>query len=307
LFTIREDEDLDPPSDDQDPEEADEDPAPPLQDIESSDDESSAGDWAELEEFDEPYMGRLAKDDDFFGSIREACLLTEENPLEGAGPPILLEEDFDDRDFPSLAAHDHPYQDDSNRCGTMGQDPTTEAKASESKFRVRKSSKPMDRPDRGDHKDRQPLTVLMEISGHKALTLMDSGCTIEALSPALVQITGGKIHQLTDQHSLQLGTVGSRAKFNYGAIMQTTYAGICEDVYYDIINIDRYDAIVGTRFMRKHGIQLDFKKGRVLVKGKPGPTLSIGEDHAEFTRRSSMKHEAQAEKFRRKESEASRK
>ena len=86
MFTIREDEDLDPPSDDQDPEEADEDPAPPLQDIESSDDESSAGDWAELEEFDEPYMGRLAKDNDFFGSIWEACLLTEENPLEGAGP-----------------------------------------------------------------------------------------------------------------------------------------------------------------------------------------------------------------------------
>lgn len=165
----------------------------------------------------------------------------------------------------------------------------------------------MDRPNRGSPKDRQPMTVLMDIGGQKALTLMDSGCTIEALSPAHVQLTNGKIHQLTDQHSLQLGTVGSRAKFNYGTTMRTSYSGICEDVYFDIVNIDRYDAIVGTRFMRTHGIQLDFEKGLVLIRGKPAPTLSVGEDQAEFTRRSSMRREAQVERFRRKESEPSRK
>ena len=87
--------------------------------------------------------------------------------------------------------------------------------------------------------------------------------------------------------------------------MQTAYAGIGKNVYYDIVNIDRYNAIIGTRFMRKHGIQLDFEKGQVLIRGVPAPTLTVGEDHAEFTRRSSMRREAQAEKFRRKETETS--
>ena len=89
--------------------------------------------------------------------------------------------------------------------------------------------------------------------------------------------------------------------------MRTAWAGICEDVYFDIVNIDRYDAIVGTRFMRKHGIQLDFEKGQVLIRGVPAPTLTLGEDHAEFMRRSSMRREKQAERFRRKETDASRK
>ena len=102
-----------------------------------------------------------------------------------------------------------------------------------------------------------------------------------------------------------MGTVGSRTKFNFGTTMKTSYGGIDEDVYFDIVNIDRYDAIVGTRFMHKHGIQLDFERGQVLIRGQSAPTLSEGEDHAEFTRRSSMRWDAQAEKVRRKDSDKS--
>ena len=135
----------------------------------------------------------------------------------------------------------------------------------------------MDRPNQGDPKNCQLITVLMDIGGHKALTLMDSGCTIEALSPTHVQLANGKVHQLADQHSLQLGTVGSHAKFNYGTAMKTSYGGIVDNVYFDIVNIDRYDAIVGMHYMCKHGIVLDFKKGQVLIWGKPAPILSVGE------------------------------
>lgn len=147
----------------------------------------------------------------------------------------------------------------------------------------------MDRPSRGDPKDCQPMTIIMDISSQKALTLMDSGCTIEALSPTHVQLTNGKIHQLKDQHSLQLGTIGSHAKFNYGTTMWTSYSDICEDVYYDIININRYNVIVGTHFMYTHSIQPDFKKGLVLIQGTPAPILSVGEDHAGFVRCLSMR------------------
>ncbi|KAF8236147.1 hypothetical protein L208DRAFT_1253068, partial [Tricholoma matsutake] len=33
--------------------------------------------------------------------------------------------------------------------------------------------------------------------------------------------------------------------------------------YFDVINIDQYDAIVGTVFMRKHGIMLDFEQDKL--------------------------------------------
>ncbi|KAF9254412.1 hypothetical protein L218DRAFT_796356, partial [Marasmius fiardii PR-910] len=85
---------------------------------------------------------------------------------------------------------------------------------------------------------------------------------------------------LTEQHSLQLGTVGSKAKFNYGTIVDTSYASIDDQPYFDIINIDRYNAIVGTYFMCKHGIQLDFKNDCILVDGKVTTSLSVGEDAA---------------------------
>ena len=72
-----------------------------------------------------------------------------------------------------------------------------------------------------------------------------------------------------------------------------------------IINIDRYDAIVGTHYMCKHGIVLDFEKGQVLIQGKPAPILSVGEDHAEFLRCSSMRRDALVEKIHRIDSEKS--
>ena len=128
---------------------------------------------------------------------------------------------------------------------------------------------------------------------------------IEALSPTHVHLTNGKIHQLKEQHSLQLGTVGSHAKFNYGTTMKTSYGGIDDDIYFDIVNIDRYNAIVSMHYMCKHGIILDFKKGQVLIRGKPAPILSVGEDHAEFLRCSLMRRDALVNKIHRKDSEKS--
>lgn len=259
---------------------------------EDSDGESSAGEWLELADYDEPHMGCLAGNDDFFGSIRRVPSTMEENPLEGAGPPIqVLEEDFDEGMFPSLDPINHPYTTDEDRIMTTNENLSSGDPSPTAKYKARLSSKPMTRPNRGDLKDRQPLTVLVDIGGHKALTLMDSGCTIKALSPTYGQSTGGKVHQLTNPHFLQLGTVGSRANFKYGTIMRTSYSDICEDVYFDVVNIDGYDAIVGTRFMRKHGVQLDFEKGLVLIRGVPAPTLTVGEEQALLAKRSSDRRE----------------
>jgi len=44
--------------------------------------------------------------------------------------------------------------------------------------------------------------------------------------------------------------------------------------YFNIINIDRYDVIIGTVFMKQHRIMLDFKKDQVRMRGeKPLSTM----------------------------------
>ncbi|KAF9256677.1 hypothetical protein L218DRAFT_881248, partial [Marasmius fiardii PR-910] len=143
------------------------------------------------------------------------------------------------------------------------------------------------------------LVALVEIAGQTALTLFDSGCTLECLSPGFAQLANVKVHQLAKQHSLQLGTVSSCAKFNYGTIVNMSYSEI-NKTYFDIINIDHYDAIVGTYFMQKHGIQLDFEKDQILVRGKVTTSLSVGEDAAELKRCSAMCRELKPRDFKRK-------
>ncbi|KAF9256944.1 hypothetical protein L218DRAFT_880655 [Marasmius fiardii PR-910] len=167
--------------------------------------------------------------------------------------------------------------------------------------RLRRSTRTLDRPNRGGASKRRPLVALVNIAGHKALTLFDSGCTLECLSLGFTHVANIKVHQLAEQHSLQLGTVGSQAKFNYGTVVSTDYANQSADTYFDIVNIDHYDVIVGTYFMRKHGIQLDFEQDQILIQGNPAPTLSVGEDSAKLKRRSAMRCEMRANDFRHKD------
>lgn len=74
LYIMREDKDLNPLSDHHLPDELEENSVSALQETDMSDNESSAGEWAELADLDEPYMGHLANDNDFFGSIQEVHL-----------------------------------------------------------------------------------------------------------------------------------------------------------------------------------------------------------------------------------------
>jgi hypothetical protein len=287
------------------PEEEGEEP-PPLAPVEDADDEESEGE-ACPDEYEEEYVGRLYDDNDEVQEYMGRIHVTPENinPLKDCGPAVWLEDELDDDMFVSVDPQCHQIQlEGEDRMAAVSAPSSSTTPKPGAVFR--KSSRLMDRPDRGPMKNRRLMTAIVEIAGVEAFALFDSGCTIEALSPAFVRIANIKVHQLSSQHSLQLGTVGSKAKFNYGTNAHTSYGGIDDKVYYDIINVDRYDAIIGTQFMRKHGIKLDFENDTICIRGKVAPSLSVGEDSAEFTRRAAMKRELLNEKFRRKESQASK-
>ena len=110
------------------------------------------------------------------------------------------------------------------------------------------------------------LATYVEINGVAAFTLFDSGSSADVVSPDFAQVSDTRIHQLDNPVPLQLGTVGSRASINYGTRTPVEFGGKREEKYYlDVVNIDRYDAILGAPFMRKFGVRLDFETNMIIV------------------------------------------
>jgi hypothetical protein len=66
--------------------------------------------------------------------------------------------------------------------------------------------------------------------------------------------------------------------------------------YFDIVNIDRYDVTLGTVFMRKHGIVLDFKRNQVRIGDKELLTLREDTDEYLQIRRQAMRNKQDAPK-----------
>ncbi|KAF8233487.1 hypothetical protein L208DRAFT_1266525 [Tricholoma matsutake] len=110
----------------------------------------------------------------------------------------------------------------------------------------------------------------------KAYILLDSGCTPDSISPEFAMSVNLKAHELEEPVPLQLGTVGSRLKINFRLFTNFEIGRVVNTHYFDVVNINRYDAILGTAFMRKHSIVLDFERDEVPVKGKHFNTVIKG-------------------------------
>jgi hypothetical protein len=152
---------------------------------------------------------------------------------------------------------------------------------------MRKSSKLLDRPVR-KKEEAQTFLAMVKVNGQKAVALFDSGCTTDAISPELARIADLKVYELKEQVPLQLGTKGSQSKINYGTKACIKYGPVETSQYLDIVNIDRYDVTLGTVFMRKHGIVLDFGRNRIMKGDKVLPTLREGADLHIQARRQAM-------------------
>ncbi|KAF8219059.1 hypothetical protein L208DRAFT_1178417, partial [Tricholoma matsutake] len=91
----------------------------------------------------------------------------------------------------------------------------------------------------------------------EAYVLLDSGCTSDSILPEFSMSANLKAHELEEPVPLQLGTVGSHLKINFG-LFTNFQIGIVKDThYFDVVNIDRYNTILGTVFMRKHDFECD--------------------------------------------------
>ena len=88
------------------------------------------------------------------------------------------------------------------------------------------------------------------------------------LSPNFIRVAKIEPFLLDKPIGIQLAVTGSKSVINYGANATIKYKGRESKEYFNIINIDYYDAILGMEFLRKHKVIIDFVNNCLRLKDK---------------------------------------
>ena len=129
--------------------------------------------------------------------------------------------------------------------------------------RIKERSRPLRKCN-----DNQPISVFWEIRGIKAHCLIDSGCKGIMLSPNFIRVAKIEPFPLEKPIGIQLAVTGSKSVISYGANTTIKYEWRESTEYFNIINIDYYDVILGTPFLRKHEVIIDFVNNCLRLKDK---------------------------------------
>ncbi len=109
---------------------------------------------------------------------------------------------------------------------------------------------------RRTNQEKRCLAVFLEVTRYKAFTLCDSGCTTKLISHDFAHLVRPKLFELDEPITIQLGTKGSRSQIIYGTFAPFSFnsgkIAIAGRKYFNIANVDCYDIVVGTSFMRRH-------------------------------------------------------
>lgn len=238
-----------------------------VEDIVPGDDDQTNGDGdvdvdedlpLEGEQYDDDYPTEIFEeypDSDDGPGIRSMQVVevpdSDEEPMRMYGMSVTNEDDTNER----LAAF-------------------AESKGQRTAMRVTSQAKP--RP-------KLPTTCLVvygAVNGLKGKILLDSGSSINAISPAFTAVAKLTAFPLEHPVGLQLGCVGSRSKINFGVEAAVTLGTVTHKAYFDVVNLDHYDMVIGILYMRTNSVTLDFGLGEVRVGKTRIPTVTPTESKA---------------------------
>lgn len=95
----------------------------------------------------------------------------------------------------------------------------------------------------------KPVVVVVEINSHLARALIDSRFLANFMSANLAKQLDVPRIELARPLTVQLAVPGSRLKVNYGTRVLLHYQEVNCKRYFDIINLQNYDLILGTPFL----------------------------------------------------------
>ncbi|KIM51986.1 hypothetical protein SCLCIDRAFT_33007 [Scleroderma citrinum Foug A] len=130
-----------------------------------------------------------------------------------------------------------------------------------------------------------PVVVTVHVDGQPARALIDTGSLANFMSLMLTEQLRVKRLPLEKPSTIQLAVQGSRSKVNFGTKVQFQYQGIDYDRYFDVINLQHYNMILGTPFLYQHQVLVRLNSLRVILGSKmplvmKGPQVSILESRA---------------------------
>ena len=80
-----------------------------------------------------------------------------------------------------------------------------------------------------------------------------------------------KTFALEEPIGIQLVVMGSKSIINYGTNTTINVSGNEPKEYFDVVNIDYYDAILGTLFLKKYEVIINFIHDCLKIKDKMIP------------------------------------
>ena len=138
----------------------------------------------------------------------------------------------------------------------------------DAKMRRKKPAPPADPNQPARSAESQMLvTVSATVGGIKALTCIDTGSTVDCVTPELVKVCNLNSFKLEEQLPLQLACKGSRSKLTFGTRTNIELGPLSSKEFFDIVNLDRYDCVIGIPYLRKHGIVVDLAANTLTVNG----------------------------------------
>lgn len=111
---------------------------------------------------------------------------------------------------------------------------------------------------------------IVKIGGIECHALWDTGCTTCMISPDLAKIAHVNMFKLEKPIGLQMAVSGSQSSINQGAHAPLTIKGFSEPMqYYDIVNNDQYNLVLGTPFMWENKCVISFVDDRKISVTNP--------------------------------------
>ncbi|KAI0045611.1 hypothetical protein FA95DRAFT_1495321 [Auriscalpium vulgare] len=149
---------------------------------------------------------------------------------------------------------------------------------------IRRQSTPEEQPDRNPYLH-QVLAANLKIGGAEMYVLFDSGSTTNGISHDAAHVAKLDVFQLKEPMTLQLGCVGSRSRVNFGTRSAMTTRDKTFPCFLDIVNIEHYDVILGTPFLKEYRVILDFERDLVRIGDIEIPALTVQEERTLLKRR----------------------
>jgi len=106
---------------------------------------------------------------------------------------------------------------------------------------------------------RQGLTTLIDVNGTPAYTCWDTGAELDCISPDFTRAIGIRATPKKVALKIRLGAKGSTTMSTYEAKAQLDFGNVHLEHLVDVVNISRWDLIMGSPFCNKYKVILNYE------------------------------------------------